>query len=238
MQIDVIAFGPHPDDAEMGCGGLLLKMKDLGYCTGIVDLTRGELSTNGNIKVRAQEARQATVMLKLDLRYNLGLEDGHIVNDKESRDKVIEVIRKYRPRLAVIPYHRDRHPDHEHAYRLLKDSLFIAGLAKFKTLLPAHRPQAVISYMMHYEFKPSFTVDITPYFDTKMEAIKCYRSQLYSDYEKEAETRLSSAYFMEVLNTRNKCHGLKIKAGYGEPFYAEYHMKVDDPVSFFNYISI
>ncbi|MDZ7837238.1 MAG: bacillithiol biosynthesis deacetylase BshB1 [Actinomycetota bacterium] len=195
MDIDVLAFGAHPDDAEMGCGGLLLKMKAAGYQTGIADLTRGELSTNGNLKIRARESKQAAEILKLDIRENLGLEDGHIVNDTPSRTKVVELLRACRPRLVITPYHKDRHPDHQHAYQLLKDSIFISGLAKFRTSLPAYRPRVVINYMMHYEFEPSFIVDITDYFKTKMEAVTSYRSQLYSDYQKQSETRLSSKIF-------------------------------------------
>ncbi|MCJ7666042.1 MAG: PIG-L family deacetylase, partial [Actinobacteria bacterium] len=114
--IDIIAFSPHPDDAEMGCGGLLLKLKDRGgYKTGIIDITRAELSTNGNLKTRAKETLEASRVLKLDLRENLGLEDANIKNDYESRLKVIGAIRKYRPKMVLIPYFTDRHPDHENS---------------------------------------------------------------------------------------------------------------------------
>ncbi|MGM0365093.1 MAG: bacillithiol biosynthesis deacetylase BshB1 [Actinomycetota bacterium] len=236
MDIDIIAFGAHPDDAEMGCGGLLLKLKDKGYKTGIIDLTLGELSTNGNLKVRAEETRKATQILRLDLRDNLKLEDSNIVNDLQSRKKVIKAIRKYRPRMAIIPYHTDRHPDHENSYKLLKDSLFASGLEKLKTGQKKHRPQVVASYMMHHEFTPAFIVDISDYFEQKMKAVTSYQSQIHSRFKKNSQTRLSSKYFMDLITTRDKCHGLKIMAEYGEPYFAEHNIKVDDPLEFFSYI--
>ncbi|MBU4313843.1 MAG: PIG-L family deacetylase, partial [Actinobacteria bacterium] len=144
IRIDALAFSPHPDDAEMGCGGLLLKLKDKGYRTGIIDLTRAELSTNGNLKTREEEIKEASKILGLDIRENLGLEDANIKNDYDSRLKVISAIRKYRPGLALIPFWRDRHPDHENSYKLLKDAIFISGLKKFKTGLDSYRPDVVI----------------------------------------------------------------------------------------------
>ncbi|MBL7123891.1 MAG: bacillithiol biosynthesis deacetylase BshB1, partial [Actinobacteria bacterium] len=184
IRIDALAFSPHPDDAEMGCGGLLLKLKDKGYRTGIIDLTRAELSTNGNLKTREEEIKEASKILGLDIRENLGLEDANIKNDYDSRLKVISAIRKYRPGLALIPFWRDRHPDHENSYKLLKDAIFISGLEKFKTGLDSYRPDVVINYMLHYEFKPSFIVDISQYYDKKFSAVAAYKSQFYSDVAK------------------------------------------------------
>lgn len=237
MDIEVIAFGSHPDDAEMGCGGLLLKMKDQGYKTGIIDLTLGELSTNGNLQTRAKEAREATEILKLDVRDNLGLEDGNIKNDLASRKMVVASIRKYRPHMVLIPYRRDRHPDHENAHKLLKDSIFASGLAKFAQG-QSYRPHIVACYMLHYAFEPRFIVDITEYFEQKMQAVTSYRSQLHSSVKKNAPTWLSSKYFKDLLGARHKCYGLKIMAQYGEPYFAEYDIKVDQPLQFFDYLKI
>ncbi|MGM0368320.1 MAG: bacillithiol biosynthesis deacetylase BshB1 [Actinomycetota bacterium] len=236
MKIDALAFSAHPDDADMSCGGLLLKLKDMGYHTGIIDLTRGELSTNGNLKTRAEETKKASDFLKLDLRENLKLEDSNIINDVESRIKVINIIRKYKPDLAMVPYFKDRHPDHENAYKLLKDSIFIAGLEKFKTGFKKHRPNIVIHYMLHYQFEPSFIVDISDYFSQKIKAVKAYKSQIYSEFEKNAETHISSKYFLDALHSRDKCYGLKIMVQYGEPYYIEKAIKVNDPINFFNYV--
>ncbi len=236
IKIDVIAFSPHPDDAEMGCGGLLLKLKDKGYSTGIIDLTRAELSTNGDLETREKETKEASKILGLDIRENLGLEDGNINNDPESRLKVINSIRKYRPDLVLIPFWKDRHPDHENSHKLLKDAIFISGLRKFKTGLDNHRPYAVISYMLHYEFKPSFIVDISQYYKQKSSAVAAYASQFYSDVPKEEITHIASRYFFNIVNSRHQCSGLKVKAEYGEPYYMESGIRIDDPLEFFKYL--
>lgn len=234
--IDIIAFSPHPDDAEMGCGGILLKLKDKGYRTGIIDLSRAELSTNGDLETRGKETKEASKILGLDVRENLGLEDGNIKNDAESRLKVIESVRKYRPSLTLIPFKQDRHPDHENSYKLLKDAIFISGLQKFKTELASHRPHIVVSYMLHYEFKPSFIVDISRYYKKKLEAVSAYRSQFYVSNEEKPADQISSKYFFNIINSRHKCLGLKIRSEYGEPYYIESAIKIEDPIKFFEYI--
>jgi len=236
--IDVIAFSPHPDDADMGCGGLLLKMKHKGYRTGIIDLTRAELSTNGDLKTRKAETEKASGILGLDMRKNLGLEDANIVNDKASRIKIIEAVRRYRPELALIPYRSDRHPDHENSYKLLKDALFISGLEKFRTGSGPHRPPVILSYMLHDEFKPSFIVDISHYYDRKLEAVAAYKSQFYSDTAKKAMTHIASKHFFDIINSRHQCMGLKIGARFGEPYYMEGSIRIDDPIEFFSYRKI
>ena len=149
--VEALAFSPHPDDAEMGCGGLLLKLKDKGYRTGIVDLTRAELSTNGDLQTRKKETSAASRILGLDIRENLRLEDTNIKNDTRSRTRVINVIRKYRPKMVLIPYFKDRHPDHENSFKLLKDSIFISGLQKFQTDHYFFSPQMVFSYIPQLE---------------------------------------------------------------------------------------
>ena len=236
IRIDALAFSPHPDDAEMGCGGLLLKLKDKGYRTGIIDLTRAELSSNGNLKNREEEIKEASKILGLDIRENLGLEDANIKNDYDSRLKVISTVRKYRPGLALIPFWRDRHPDHENSYKLLKDAIFISGLKKFKTGLDSYRPNVVINYMLHYEFKPSFIVDISRYYNKKFSAVAAYKSQFYSDVAKKVMTHIASKYFFDIVNSRHQCSGLKIMSEYGEPYYIESDIKIDDPLEFFKYL--
>jgi bacillithiol biosynthesis deacetylase BshB1 len=236
IKIDAIAFSPHPDDAEMGCGGLLLKLKDKGYSTGIIDLTRAELSTNGNLETREKETKEASKILGLDIRENLKLEDGNIKNDPESRLKVINSIRKYTPDLVLIPFWIDRHPDHENSYKLLKDAIFISGLKKFNTGFDNHRPYVVISYMLHYEFKPSFIVDISQYYKQKFSAVAAYESQFYSDVPKKEITHIASKYFFDIINSRHQCSGLKVRAEYGEPYYIESNIRIDDPIEFFKYL--
>ena len=236
IALDILAFSPHPDDAEMGCGGLLLKLKDCGYRTGIIDLTRAELSTNGDPETRAGETDEASRILKLDIRENLELEDANIINDRPSRRKVIDSIRKYRPKMVLTPYHIDRHPDHENASKLLRDAIFISGLEKFKTDMDFYRSAIVLNYMLQYEFRPGFIMDISDYYDEKSRAVAAYRSQFYSDTDKRVMTHIASKHFFDIINSRHQCMGLKIKAKFGEPYYIENSIKVDDPIKFFDYL--
>jgi len=234
--IDIIAFSPHPDDAEIGCGGLLLKLKDKGYTTGIIDLTRGELSTNGDIRLREKETEEASKLLKLDLRENLELNDCNIINDQSSRLKVLDAVRKYKLKIAVIPFYKDRHPDHENSHKLLKDAIFISGLEKYKTAYSFHRPKIVIFYMLNYFFEPSFIVDISEYHKQKMKVCRAYRSQFYRYSSVDKSTYINSRFFKDLITSRDKCYGLRIKAEYGEPYFIESDLMIDDPVEFFNYL--
>jgi len=236
MIIDVLAFGPHPDDAEMGCGGLLIKLKKIGYKTGIVDLTKGELSSNGNLETREKETQAASDILGLDIRENLRLQDGNIINDLENRNKVIDIVRKYKPNMLLIPFHRDRHPDHENAHKLIKDSVFISGLIKYETAYGFFRPNIVLNYMLHFEFKPSFITDIAGVFDKKVEAVTAYKSQFFSTAEKDVVTHISTKAFKDILHNRSRYFGLKINAEFGEPYFINSRIKIDDPIKFFDYV--
>jgi len=234
--LDVLVFSPHPDDGELGCGGLLLKLKDKGYRTGIADMTRAEMSSNGDVETRETETEEASRILKLDIRENLGFEDAGIISDKNSQTKVIGLIRKYRPEMVLIPYYRDRHPDHENTSRLLKDSIFISGLVKFETDKEYHRPSIILNYMLQYEFKPDFIVDISDCYKEKSKAIAAYRSQFYNDAEKRVKTHIASKHFFDVINNRHHYMGLKIRAEFGEPYCIENSIKIDDPIKFFKYL--
>ena len=235
MFVDVLAFSPHPDDADMGCGGLLLKLKSMGYKTGIIDVTEAELSSNGDPDTRKKETLNASKILKLDIRENLKISDGAVANNLENRLKIIEIIRKYKPSLAVIPYEKDRHPDHENSSKLLKDAIFISGLKNFKTDSQFHKPKIVISYMLNYQFKPNFIVDISDYYIQKMEAFAAYKSQFLGEVGCQP-TYINSKYFYDFITSRNKYYGLKINVEYGEPFFIESDIKIDNPVKFFDYI--
>jgi len=235
MFVDVLAFSPHPDDADMGCGGLLLKLKSMGYTTGIIDLTEAELSSNGDPDTRKKETLNASKILKLDVRKNLKISDGAVANNGENRLKIIEIIRKYKPSLAVIPYEKDRHPDHENSSKLLKDAIFISGLKNFKTDSQFHKPKIVISYMLNYQFNHSFIVDISDYYIQKMEAFTAYESQFLGEGGGQ-QTYINSRYFYDFITSRNKYYGLKINVEYGEPFFIDSDIKIDNPVKFFDYI--
>jgi bacillithiol biosynthesis deacetylase BshB1 len=211
-------------------------MKDKGYRTGIVDLSKSELSSNGDLLTREKETNKASEILKLDLRENLGIEDANISNNLENRKKVVGMLRKYRPKMVAMPYRIDRHPDHENSYKLVREAIFLSGLVKFETEHKAYRPDIVINYMLHTEFDPTFIVDISKYFKLKEEAVAAYKSQFYSNSERQMLTYISSKNFGDILHTRFKYYGLKIKTQYGEPYFISSSIRIDDPISFFDYV--
>jgi len=234
--VDVLAFAPHPDDAEMGCAGLLVSLKSAGYSTGIIDLTRGELSSNGDLRTREKETEKASDILRLDIRENLEMQDGNIEVTIQNKLKVIQVLRKYKPRMLICPYEKDRHPDHENSSRLIKESIFLSGLSKFKTDEESYRPDIVLNYMLHFEFNPSFIADVSDCFDKKVDAIKAYDSQFFSGKNGQIITHISTKAFKEILYTRAKYFGLMIRAEYGEPFFINSKIKINDPINFFDYV--
>lgn len=233
MKIDVLAFGAHPDDVELFCSGLLLKLKSQGYSIGIIDLTRAELSTRGNVELRQRETEQASKILGLDVRENAGLTDGDINVNAHSKQVVIEYIRKYKPRIVLAPYWEDRHPDHIYASRLVSASFFYSGLAKVKTEHEAYRPQSLIHYFHHKVEKPSFIVDISSEFETKMAAVQAYKSQFFSKESTEEDTYISSPEFMESVINRAKYFGFQIGVEFGEPFFVKSAIKIDNIIEIF-----
>lgn len=231
--IDCLVFSPHPDDAELFCGGLLLKLKKQGFATGIVDLTQGELSTNGNTEIRSAETDVASEILQLDVRENLKISDGNIEDSSENQKKVISVIRKYRPAICLIPYWRDRHPDHESAAGLLKRAIFLAGLNKIETNQIAFRPATVLSYMMHYNFVPSFVVDISNEIDQKIEAIMAYKSQFVLNKKDTHDTFINRPDFLDSLKNRAAFFGHQAGVTYAEAFYYDGSIKIDNILTHF-----
>lgn len=232
MKLDAIFFATHPDDVELACGGLIVKLTDSGKNVGIVDLTEGELSTRGNIKIRRLEARKASKVLGLSLRKNLGINDGNISNNSANRLKIIRIIRELMPEIVFIPYKYDRHPDHENSCQLLKEAVFFSGLGKIKTysskkLQKPFRPAKIYFYMQNYTFEPTFIIDISHEFERKMKAIMCYSSQFYNPDSDEPETFISTKSFLEFIEARAKFYGFLIGAKYGEPYYSESKIKLD-----------
>jgi N-acetylglucosamine malate deacetylase 1 len=236
MKLDLLAIGAHPDDVEMSCGGTISKMVKSGYKTGVIDLTRGEMGTRGTPELRGKETRNATKILGVHVRLNLGLPDGNI--SVQSNLELIEIIRQHRPAIVMLPYMEDRHPDHVHASHLIVESCFKAGLEKVRTSSLPFRPRWLIHYMQHYEFQPVFVVDISENFKIKMKAVKAYQSQLhnpsYQKVRKERETLISSPGFMRLLETRGRYYGSLIGADYGEPFWIKGMIGINNPVEFFN----
>lgn len=231
---DILAFGAHPDDVELGCGGTLARMTALGYRAGIVDLTEGEMGTRGTVAERYAEAEDARALLGAATRDNLQLPDGGIRLTGEARDRVVDVLRRYRPALVFAPYPSDRHPDHEHASRLVVEAAFYAGVAKIPPAgRPAHRPLRVIHYPMTEDFTPAFLVDISDYFETKTAALKAHRSQFFNPEYEGAQTFISSPEYWEYLEVRARYWGFRAGVRYAEPFWVKEPLRVDDPVALF-----
>jgi bacillithiol biosynthesis deacetylase BshB1 len=238
-EVDVLAFGPHPDDIELGCGGTLLKLADQGYRCSLVDLTRGEMSTRGTVETRALEAAAAAKVLGAAARENLGLPDGRVRNDYKSRHKVVEAIRRHRPRLIFAPYYQDRHPDHYHASELIYEATFVAGLRQYETGQESYRPPKFVYYMRWVEFKPTFIVDISEQYERKMEAIWSYASQFKPPDRASAgmeqvgdpETRLTMPEYHWKLVHRMAYYGSLIQSRYGEGFLIRGQLEVDLPLS-------
>jgi len=229
--VDVLAFGPHPDDIEMGCGGTLVKLKDIGYSIGVIDLTAGEMGTRGTAQLRARESEKASEILGVEFRKNLNMPDGRLWNNDDNRKKVIGIIRTYRSKIIISAHWLDDHPDHVQGAHILKDAYYMAGFRNMYGDLESHRPAAILYYMCRQEFEPTFIVDITKEFDRKMDAVKAYASQFYNSKSDEPETPLSHPDFLDLFTVRAKYYGKMIGCTYGEPFFTKYPPPVDDPVA-------
>lgn len=232
MQLDVVVFAAHPDDAELSMGGTIAKLANAGIKVGIVDLTKGELGTRGSSDTRKIEAQQASEILKIMQRDNLGLRDGSLKFNEEYLSQIIIKIRRYQPQLVFAPYFNDRHPDHIGASQLVKEAFFFSGLPKIVTednskIQQPFRPEKLFYYMQTYEFEPTFIVDITDTFEIKMKAINAFDSQFHNQESKEPETFISQPSFLKNLEARAKIFGFKIGKEYGEPFYCEEKIEYD-----------
>jgi bacillithiol biosynthesis deacetylase BshB1 len=235
IKLDALFFAAHPDDAELCCGGTIAKLEKIGKKTGIIDLTRGELSTRGNLLKRKRETIAASKVLGIQVRENLNIEDGNIENSYSNRLKIIKAIRRYRPTVIFFPHFHDRHPDHNNVHILVKEASFYSGLNKIKTNnLPPHRPIHNIYYMQTYIFEPNLIIDISDTYKTKIEAINCYGTQFYNEKNKNKsmQTFISSKEFMEYIEARAKFYGFQIGVKYAEAYMSERLIKFN-PLSLF-----
>jgi bacillithiol biosynthesis deacetylase BshB1 len=233
MKLDVLAIGAHPDDVELSCGGTVIKLVRQGRSVGVLDLTEGELGTRGTREIRAAEAAAAAEVMGVAVRLNAGFPDGNIENTFDARKKLIEIFRAYRPDVLLFPYPVDRHPDHEHAHILCREAWFYGGLEKIPTTWEGapqepFRPRSYYHFMQWFEFQPTFIVDVTAEFDTRMEAMRAYKSQFYDPQSSERSTILSTPEFIEMIKTRLRAYGNKIGRTYGEPFFSPHPMAVSD----------
>lgn len=231
-QLDILAIFAHPDDVELTVGGTLLKMKHLGYRTGALDVTHGEMGTRGNIDGRAAEAIEAAKILKLDVRENLGLPDGHVFVTDDERVKMVRVLRRLKPKVILTHQDGDPHPDHNHIATLVRES---ARLASMKNYDPESGGEKVtVPNVAHNIFsrriEPSFIVDISDFLEVKMAAIRAHKSQFYDPNSNEPETRLTNKNFLNDLEIRSRYFGSLIGVEAGEPFYIREALNVHDPI--------
>jgi bacillithiol biosynthesis deacetylase BshB1 len=230
MTVDIIFFGAHPDDIELSCGGTAAKLVKDGLRVGVVDLTRGEMGTRGTPQTRKREAQNAAKALGATFRQQLDFGDGNLRTGRDEELQIIALLRQWQPKLVVAPWPDDRHPDHTRTGRLVTEASFYAGLKSLKTDLPAHRPQTVLYYLQNYMVPPSFVVDVTTHWKTKMRAVAAYKSQFYDPKSKEPNTFISDPKFLEMIEARGKHFGALIGAAYGEAFVSKQPPRVDDLV--------
>lgn len=231
--VDIIGFGPHPDDVEIAASGTLLRMKELGYSIGIIDFTAGEMGTRGTREIRARETAEASRVLGLDLRANLDLGDGRLAENPDTQRIVVEALRRHRPRVVLSTWKVDHHPDHETAARLLKSAVFLSGMSRYDTGQEPWKPGAILYYPARQEFTPSFVVDVTAQWAVREQAACCYRSQLHDPDSTEPATQISGPDFWHWVTARAMYYGHLIGVRYGEAFLVERTLEVTDPVADF-----
>ncbi len=230
MDLDALCMMAHRDDADIIAGGTLVKLKDMGYRTGIADFSQGEMGSRGDAVQREKEAECAARALGVDVRVNLRFPDARIENTVENRRRVVDAIREYRPHLVITHDVKNRNPDHTHTAELVRESCFTAGLVKYETGQPPHRPNKIIYGMEYFEFEPTFIVDISGQHERKMRAVACYESQVCGSCVQGPPTYISSSRFIREIDARMRYYGSKIHADYGEAFRMETPMQVEDLV--------
>ncbi len=232
-ELDVLAVFSHPDDAELSVSGTLLKLKSLGYRTGVIDMTRGEMGTRGTPEIREREAENAARVLKLDARLNLNQPDGHIWPTEEARTALVRVIRSYKPKVLMTTHWDDPHPDHANTSRITREAARLATMARYDE--EGNQSPIPMPSIMHSVFSrlvlPSFIVDVSEFIDEKMASIRAHESQFYQAESSEPVTRISAPGFLEEIEYRMRYYGSLIGTRAGEPFYVREALNVDDPVA-------
>ncbi|MFT6166336.1 MAG: bacillithiol biosynthesis deacetylase BshB1 [Vicingaceae bacterium] len=226
MKLDILAIGVHPDDIELSCAGTILKEIAAGKTVGVLDLSHGELGTRGSGPLRLIEAQKSSEILGLACRENLGMADGFFKNDQEHILPIVQILRKYQPDIILSNAPRDRHPDHGRASKLISDACFYSGLRKVETKLDgeiqeAWRPKAIYNYIQDRFIEPDFVIDVTPFVETKMNAIKAFSSQFYNAGSNEPESPLTMKNFFEYVRSRMADMGRYIQVDYAEGFLVE-----------------
>ena len=228
-KVDLLFFGAHADDLELSCGGTIAKYVSDGLRVGMVELTRGEMGTRGTPQIREREARAAARILGAHFRTQLDLGDGGLRTGREEELQVIDVIRRHKPSVIFAPWPEERHPDHVRAGQIVTDAAFYAGLRALKTEFAAHRPQVTAYYMQNYVVHPSFVIDVTAAWKTKMRAIAAFKSQFGAS--KEPQIYISRPQFLEMIDARGKHFGAMIGVQYGEAYVTKQPPRVDDVIA-------
>ena len=226
MKLDILAFGAHPDDIELGCAGTLLVEKLNGKKIGIIDLTRGELGTRGTAEIREQEAADGAKILGVDVRENLEFADGFFINDETHQRRIIQIIRKYQPEVILCNAPEDRHPDHGKASQLVEDALFLSGLRKIETydgteLQKVWRPTYLFNYIQDRYLKPDFVIDISAVMEQKIASIRAYKTQFDNADMNEPQTYISTPDFLDSIIYRAKMFGKMIGVQYAEGYISK-----------------
>jgi len=231
MAVDLLAFGAHPDDVELTCGGTLIKAAKQGYRTGIVDLTGGETGTHGSRSLRAEEAERAAALMRVAERRNAGLPDAGLFNTNDTREVVVELIRHFRPRVVILPYPIGRHPDHRIASELCRDASYLAGLRNYAAGGEPHRPEKVLYTLAYREdpVKPTFVVDVSDEFEAKLAAIRCYASQ-FDGKMAAGEIFPAGEDIYENVRLHSARAGSLIRVAHGEPYLTHETVRIDDVV--------
>lgn len=217
-EVDVLAVGAHPDDVEVGCGGVLALCVRAGARVAIADLSAGELSTKGDRDLRQREAQHAAKILGVASRVNVGLPDGNIGTDPAHRDAVVTMLRTLRPRLVVAPYpDDDRHPDHAAAGRLMRDTCFLAGVGRWGHGNP-YRPARLHHYMLHHPFEPTYVVDVSGVWEQRMDAVAAYGSQ-FGSLPAGRHTAIDGGEFLALIAAKAVVYGAMVGVARGEPFH-------------------
>lgn len=232
MKVDILAFGAHPDDVELGCGATLAKEIALGKKVGIVDLTHGELGTRGSAEIRDTEAAKAAQILGVSARENMGFRDGFFLNDESHQLAIVKMIRKYQPEIVLCNAIDDRHIDHGKGSKLVSDACFLSGLRRIETSLSdkqqlAWRPKLVYHYIQWKNIEPDFVVDVSDFMQQKLDAVMAYSSQFYDPNSKEPVSPIATKNFTESIEYRAKDLGRLIFCDYAEGFITERYVAVN-----------
>ncbi|PWG04242.1 bacillithiol biosynthesis deacetylase BshB1 [Polaribacter aquimarinus] len=233
MKLDILAFGAHPDDVELGCGATIAKEVSLGKKVGIVDLTRGELGTRGSANLRDNEAAKSAKILGISVRENLAFADGFFLNDSKHQLEVIKMIRKYQPEIVLCNAIDDRHIDHPKGSNLVSDACFLSGLLKIETEVKGNyqekwRPKQVYHYIQWKNIEPDFVLDVTGFINQKTEAVLAYSSQFYNPNSNEPETPITSKNFIDSIHYRARDLGRLIGVEFAEGFTSERYVAVEN----------